>query len=168
MYNHPWAWPTRLFETSHHPLPPNAIPLDGMLPEGLQDENPNTYGALQQYFASEVIQCINIEANHLCKSKYLRTVDTKTAKFSWDTILNFSVSMVQQTTMELAPVIWTTMMSIAADSDRAAGLKRARASKKGNGKGSNHVHDPYLVSYLWISYAWIAFQALIHVLRVPP
>jgi len=47
----------------------------------------------------------------------------KTAKFSWDTILDFSVSMVQQTTMELAPVIWTTMTLIAADSDRAAGLK---------------------------------------------
>src|SRR5258707_15066499 len=71
MYNHPWAWPSRLFEPSHHPLPPNAIPLDGMLPEGLQDENPNTYGALQQYFASEVIQHIDIEANCLCKSKYL-------------------------------------------------------------------------------------------------
>src|SRR6266436_7978901 len=94
MYNHPWAQPSRLFKPSHHPLPPNAIPLDGMLPEGLQDENPNTYGALQQYFASEVIQHIDIEANRLCKSKYLQTVDTKTAKFSWDTVLNFLVSMV--------------------------------------------------------------------------
>ena len=150
MYNHPWAWPSRSFEPSHHPLPPNAIPLDHMPPEGLQDDNPNTYSALQQYFASEVFHHINLEAGCLWKSKYLQTIDLKMAKFSWDTILNFSVDMVQQTTMELAPVIWSTVMSIAVDSDRAAGLKQARVSGKGSGKGSNHVHDPYLVSYLWV------------------
>src|SRR5258708_3041857 len=71
MYNHPWAQPSRSFKPSHHPLPPNPIPLNAILPEEFQNENPNTYGALQQYFASEVIQCINIEANHLCKLKYL-------------------------------------------------------------------------------------------------
>src|SRR5260370_30983080 len=84
MYNHPWAWPSRSFEPSHHPLPPNAIPLDCTLPEGLQDDNPNTYSALQQYFASEVFHHINFEASCLCKSKYLQTIDLKMAKFSWD------------------------------------------------------------------------------------
>ena len=145
MYNHLWAWPSKSFEPLHHSLPPNAIPLDTTPSEQTQDNTHNTYCVLQQYFALEIHQHINLEANHLCKSKYLRTVDPKTSKFNWDTILNFLISTIQQTTMQLAPVIWTVVTLIAVDNDRAAGLKQARSSEKREGKGSNHICNPYLV-----------------------
>jgi len=56
---------------------------------------------------------MEVEVKWLVKHPYLRTVDTKTAEFSWDTILDFSASEAEQIFMEVAPVIWTMLMWVA-------------------------------------------------------
>src|SRR5258707_9993542 len=112
MYNHPWG-ASRSSKPSYYPLPPYSIPLDPNLPHDAQD----TYGHLQQFFASEVFCCVNVEAECLCASKYLQTTDIKTARFSWDTILDFSVSTVQDIAMQTALVIWMFLTLIALGGD---------------------------------------------------
>ena len=71
--------------------------------------------------------------------------DIKTARFSWDTILDFSVSTVQDIAMQTAPVIWMFLTSIVLGGDWVIAFKVVKAGDKEKGKGSNHVHNPYLV-----------------------
>ncbi|KAF8335348.1 uncharacterized protein EI90DRAFT_3120391 [Cantharellus anzutake] len=144
IYTHPWVRPNQSYEPKHVPLPEYALPLDYSLPETIPVEDENTYMELQSYFVARVIDWMEVEVKRLVKHPYLRTTDPTTTEFSWDTVLDFSASAVQQMSMEVSPVIWTMLTCIAVGDERATKLKDTKSQDSEIGLGSNHVCDPYL------------------------
>ena len=90
-----------------------------------------------------------MEVKQLLEHDFLHTrVPThEGSKFDWNAVLTFSILMVQQMKMEVAPVTWTLLVGAALgiNKERATALQTLYANSKGDGKGSNNTQDPYLV-----------------------
>ncbi|KAF8320184.1 uncharacterized protein EI90DRAFT_3131988 [Cantharellus anzutake] len=143
LYNHPWARPQQSYEPPYDTLPEYAIPTMFSQPNTQMDSK-NTYSDLQHYFIARVIDRMESEIRVLLKSPYLRARDTSTNQFSWDTVLDFSVDVVQKIAVSVAPVTWMLLTWIAVGGERAAQLKEMKFRDSGKGRGANHVQDPYL------------------------
>jgi hypothetical protein len=145
LYDHPWARPQSTYEPTYDSLPEYAIPMMDSQP-GTQSDSENTYSELQQYFIARIVDRMEIEVRGLLKSPYLHTRDTAAGRFSWDTVLDFSIETVQKLAISVAPVTWTLLTWIAVGGERAERLKERKSRDSGKGRGANHVRDPYLVS----------------------
>ena len=106
----------------------------------------STYATLQKYFVAKAINHTEAEVHQLQKVPSLQSCRSEDAGFSWDIVLDFSVDGAQKVLMNTAPIIWI-LTCIAISKRSSIGLKECRAMGKKFGKGSNHVHDPYLVSH---------------------
>ncbi|KAF8334082.1 uncharacterized protein EI90DRAFT_3121437 [Cantharellus anzutake] len=143
LYSHPWARPQQSYEPTYDTLPEYAIPMMSSQP-GTHSDIKNTYSKLQEYFIARVVDRLETEVRALLKSPYLRARDTATSRFSWDTVLDFSVNTVQKMALSVAPVTWMLLTWIAVGGERAEQLKEAKLRDSGKGRGLNHVRDPYL------------------------
>ncbi|KAF8313721.1 uncharacterized protein EI90DRAFT_3022568 [Cantharellus anzutake] len=148
LYSHPWARPQQLYESTYDTLPEYVVPMMGSQP-GTQSHSKNMYSKLQEYFVAHIVDRMETEVRALLKSPYLRTRDTATTRFSWDTVLDFSVDTVQKMAISVAPVTWMLLTWVAIGGERAEQLKERKLSDSGKGQGVNHVRDPY--SYLPIT-----------------
>ena len=103
---------------------------------------------LRDYFVKEVCKEVGKEMIALTKGDNLRGVQSQAGQgYTWAFLMGVSFDMMQRFVVSTAPILWTLLTSAAMGEKRAEHLKQVYAARQGNGRGSNHVRDPWLVRF---------------------
>jgi hypothetical protein len=101
---------------------------------------------LRNYFVEEVCKEVGKEMVALTKDDNLRGAQEQAGqRYTWTFLMGVSFDALQSFVVSTAPILWTLLTSAAMGEKRAGHLKQVYAARKGEGRGSNHSRDPWLV-----------------------